>query len=546
MSTLIRNFSFTFIILIINISCMNGMNNTPHSSNLKTDAKAFQHINHETSHAIMQIVPTFPHTQNFWNWKNRCDTAIPHYKETHCKQDSQLNFSYKAASYAEFMDTAHSFIALQEKEFSHQSWVDNEKAQTSKKFMPFVQAVTVKVGTEIIIFGDRHGDVRSTLEMLALLSEKGYLDPSNPFKITNPDVLIVGLGDYVDRGNSGVETIQTLLWLKLCNPDQVILVRGNHEDYMLGVNQSQFQKEVEIKFGSDLKKDDLSLINSLYDYMPVAVFIGAGTPIVDFLVGCHGFIELGYHPEKLIELVLTKSHNYSCYEAMNTSNRAEYTKKLDTQARENLTKLSENKPQFATELTDVTLKNTRCPAYYNFNNTNCPYHLGWLWSYVLIDNGQHSIDFDTTSKTWQWGKQLTEATLQSWSKNNQYTVSWIFRGHQHSHNNEYAKHPEIMHKLWAHNGLYKAWTDDSTHSMSQPGAFTLMVAPDNNYAGFIEQAVYPGFNYDTWVIVKTGATAHQWSLKVLNKAMFALPEKAVIVDGKQIIPQLPFDRALTY
>ena len=88
------------------------------------------------------------------------------------------------------------------------------------------------------MFGDRHGDVRSTLEMINELTGKGYFEP-NSFKL-KPNVLLVGLGDYVDRGNAGVETLLTVLWLKLQNPDQVILVRGNHEDCSYKINKRNF------------------------------------------------------------------------------------------------------------------------------------------------------------------------------------------------------------------------------------------------------------------------------------------------------------------
>ena len=126
------------------------------------------------------------------------------------------------------------------------------------------------------------------------------------------------------------------------------------------------------------------------------------------------------------------------------------------------------------------------------------------------------------------------------SKASEYTISWIFRGHQHSHNEEYRYYPAIMNNLWKNDGLYKLWSEPGkAHSLESSGAFTVNVAPDNVYAG-TNQKIYPGFNYDTWIAVKTGVTGSDWSVKVFNKSMFALPECPVKVDGSIVIPQKPY------
>jgi len=44
-----------------------------------------------------------------------------------------------------------------------------------------------------------------------------------------PDTNYLFMGDFVDRGNSSVETFLLLLALKVRYPERITLIRGNHE-----------------------------------------------------------------------------------------------------------------------------------------------------------------------------------------------------------------------------------------------------------------------------------------------------------------------------
>jgi hypothetical protein len=75
---------------------------------------------------------------------------------------------------------------------------------------------------EAIVFGDTHGDWRST-EAVA----RGFLSQVD-------DSCLVGLGDYIDRPpddcpNGSVANALYLLQLRAIYPDRVVLVKGNHE-----------------------------------------------------------------------------------------------------------------------------------------------------------------------------------------------------------------------------------------------------------------------------------------------------------------------------
>ncbi|GMU19137.1 MAG: hypothetical protein AMXMBFR12_03290 [Candidatus Babeliales bacterium] len=478
----------------------------------------------------------FPHSiPLFSDWKKRCK-VIEHYKDFKAKNPwNEHDYSKTATHYAEFLKAVDDITAWYKNSGLTKSsrWVNNKAYNSdffqiqAKSFDPYVQALCVSPGTEIIMFGDRHGDVRSTVSMIKELRKKNYFESDDSFKL-KPGILLVGLGDYVDRGNAGAETFLTMLWLKLENPEQVILVRGNHEDCDMHVNISQFQFELQQKLGSKFTAADLRKVNRIYDYMPVAVFIGSGAPTVDFMVGCHGFLELGYAPHNLLELAI-QYPGVSVFEKLGTLHRKKHARSLSNSCQKALINFANISSAFANEMGDdlgITLTSPCAPV-----------NLGWMWSYAIVDDGKKVIDYNSGNQTWQWGKELTEQVFKYWKGSN-YTVSWIFRGHQHAHNYEYGSYGSIMNNLWANDGLYRLWsTDSQAHSLAPYGAFTINVAPDNIYAGYTPQSTYPGFNYDTWIVVKTGLSSDKWSVKIFNKAMFELPEYPVYMNGKKIIPQ---------
>lgn len=65
--------------------------------------------------------------------------------------------------------------------------------------------------------GDLHGDYASF---------RSDLNIANPAKD-----IVVFLGDYVDRGISGTEVLEGVSRLLDRNRENVVLLKGNHEDY---------------------------------------------------------------------------------------------------------------------------------------------------------------------------------------------------------------------------------------------------------------------------------------------------------------------------
>ena len=75
---------------------------------------------------------------------------------------------------------------------------------------------------EAIIVGDLHGDIES---LIHILEESRVLEKLRK----RQDVLLIFLGDYGDRGIHSPEVYYVILSIKSLFPENVILMRGNHE-----------------------------------------------------------------------------------------------------------------------------------------------------------------------------------------------------------------------------------------------------------------------------------------------------------------------------
>mmetsp|Transcript_28421 Transcript_28421/g.71387 ORF Transcript_28421/g.71387 Transcript_28421/m.71387 type:complete len:905 (-) Transcript_28421:113-2827(-) len=76
------------------------------------------------------------------------------------------------------------------------------------------------------------------------------------------------LGDYVDRGNFGTEVCLYLFALKLRDPAQVFLLRGNHESRTL-TRHFNFRQECVHKYDAEIWE----LFMSVFDCLPVAALL---------------------------------------------------------------------------------------------------------------------------------------------------------------------------------------------------------------------------------------------------------------------------------
>ena len=107
------------------------------------------------------------------------------------------------------------------------------------------------------VFGDLHGQFYDLMNLLDLSG-------------TPPNTQCLFLGDYVDRGMFGLETVLYLLSFKVNFPKMFWMLRGNHESRQITQNFN-FQRECVVKYGEDV----YDLCMQVFDALPLAAVVQA-------------------------------------------------------------------------------------------------------------------------------------------------------------------------------------------------------------------------------------------------------------------------------
>lgn len=124
------------------------------------------------------------------------------------------------------------------------------------------------------IFGDIHGQLRDVFHFFGAFGFPGEEGGPN----------IVFNGDFVDRGSHQLEVIGLLLALKIALPQQVWLVRGNHEDRSMNERYG-FRDECTRHLGLDLGRKVYEAIHTVFDELPLACVISDQVLVVHGGIG---------------------------------------------------------------------------------------------------------------------------------------------------------------------------------------------------------------------------------------------------------------------
>jgi len=120
-----------------------------------------------------------------------------------------------------------------------------------------------------LFVGDTHGNFAATKVIMKIFTN-GSFDR------------IVFLGDYVDRGEQQLENINCIIALKLTKPEEVFLLRGNHE--IISTNSRYgFMESVTSRYTDSLYRQ----YNHVFSYLPLAASTWNGIFVV------HGGIAKG-------------------------------------------------------------------------------------------------------------------------------------------------------------------------------------------------------------------------------------------------------------
>jgi protein phosphatase len=130
------------------------------------------------------------------------------------------------------------------------------------------QPMVLRVDAPAKVFGDIHGQYQDLMRFFDLYSA--------PIEGPGGDIEgldYIFLGDYVDRGTHSLETMCLLMALKIKYPNQIHLLRGNHEDRWIN-SAFGFQAECIHRLGEDPDNPAVfNHFNDFFDRLPLAAIV---------------------------------------------------------------------------------------------------------------------------------------------------------------------------------------------------------------------------------------------------------------------------------
>lgn len=159
----------------------------------------------------------------------------------------------------------------EEKPYLHSATFAHDLIELSQQAMPVFEAEprVLELVSPCYVFGDIHGNVDDLQFFQNNLWKLGMSLSAGTFLF---------LGDYVDRGQDGLEVAAYLFAQKIELPNKLYLLRGNHETRAVNGDVCWYQKrsflhQCRERFGNELGAQVHEAVNCVFDRLPLCAVI---------------------------------------------------------------------------------------------------------------------------------------------------------------------------------------------------------------------------------------------------------------------------------
>jgi len=408
--------------------------------------------------------------KTFWDWEKACSKLLTFPQWCQIKKKPSEKNPWKNANLKkeEFESMANAFVdSFKNSAFGNSDcWIDGKGPDVLLKEKQrntyYGQKICVDSNCIFSVHADLHSDIQSLLAYLKELASKAILKKEDPFKISDSRYHLVFLGDYSDRSFYGAEVLYTVMRLKVENPDNVTLLRGNHECLLMNKHKAMgvtgFGFELVSRFGYK-KNSDFDLIGKVYQVLPSVVLMGVGN---SFDIFCHGGLDLDFD---LRHLLNAKSD--CVFQLMRFGNRQN----------------------------------------------------GFI-SHDFIVGDEETRIIESKGKRTVIGKPLVKELFERWNIGPN-KIRCVHTGHQHNHGK--GVHGSMIEKLKQHGGIYNSWS--GTQWSGKRGevlkldqknpVWTLGASPCSSIGYSLK------YNYSTYALLKMGVNLEDWALQPNKIEMFS-------------------------
>jgi hypothetical protein len=208
---------------------------------------------------------------------------------------SNVKLSPQEVKLKEIEGLIDDFIKYQTDFLSAKGWRGIVEKDGSNYALQHVLIKFIPPEFNVLVVGDIHGTITSLDKDLEDMAspDKGFLKKAgDTYQVNNGNYLLF-LGDNADRGENGIDVWTKLLKLKLKNPDNVFLLRGNHETGVIAMMYG-FLGEWNTTFKDCKEKDTVwGKMMNLFGYLSNALFLITRTGLpgtYNCVQCCHGGI----------------------------------------------------------------------------------------------------------------------------------------------------------------------------------------------------------------------------------------------------------------